>query len=108
MIDWTRVARLREEIGADDFSEVIEVFLEEVEGEIAPLRQPCEPSQLEAVLHFLKGSALNLGFETFAELCADGESKAAEGHVAEIDLHAILKSYSNSKVLFLDALEHRF
>ncbi len=108
MIDWTRVAQLREEIGAEDFSEVIEIFLEEVESAIAPLRQPCEPSQLEAVLHFLKGSALNLGFETFAELCADGESKAALGYVAEIDLHAILESYSNSKVLFLDELEHRF
>jgi len=77
MIDWARVAQLREEIGAEDFSEVIEIFLEEVESEIAPLRQTCTPSQLEAVLHFLKGSALNLGFATFAELCADGETKAA-------------------------------
>ncbi|MEL7257858.1 MAG: Hpt domain-containing protein [Pseudomonadota bacterium] len=108
MIDWTRVAQLREQIGAEDFSEIVEIFLEEVECEIEPLRQTCELSQLEAVLHFLKGSALNLGFMTFAEFCTDGESKAANGQAADIDLNAILKSYSNSKILFLDELEHRF
>ena len=31
MIDWKRVRELRDEIGEEDFSEVVDLFLEEVE-----------------------------------------------------------------------------
>ena len=31
MIDWSRVNELRDEVGAEDFEEVVELFLEEVE-----------------------------------------------------------------------------
>ena len=41
-------------------------FLEEVEEEIAELRTNPAPETLEAKLHFLKGSALNLGFDDFS------------------------------------------
>ena len=34
MIDWPRVTELREEVGAEDFEEVVEIFLEEVEERI--------------------------------------------------------------------------
>ena len=34
MIDWTRVSELRDEIGAEDFGDVVEIFLEEVEAEV--------------------------------------------------------------------------
>ncbi|WP_442970022.1 hypothetical protein [Roseovarius sp. ZX-A-9] len=43
MIDWSRVAELRSEIGAEDFDEVVELFLEEVEAEISVLRAGCPP-----------------------------------------------------------------
>ena len=33
MIDWNRVAALREEVGAEDFDEVVELFLQEVDEE---------------------------------------------------------------------------
>ena len=38
MIDWARVSELRDEVGAEDFDEVVELFLEEVEEAIAALR----------------------------------------------------------------------
>ncbi|WP_338549593.1 Hpt domain-containing protein [Roseovarius phycicola] len=107
MIDWTRVAQLRDEIGAEDFEEILDIFLEEVDAEIANLYSGCSASQLETLLHFLKGSALNLGFEAFSKLCQEGELQLAKGSRADLDLDAISDSYANSKTLFLDQLEYR-
>ena len=73
MIDWTRVEELKQEVGEDDFSEVVDLFLEEVEETITRLKQTPDLSQLEEDMHFLKGSALNLGFEQFSTLCQAGD-----------------------------------
>ncbi|MEO1138777.1 MAG: Hpt domain-containing protein [Pseudomonadota bacterium] len=108
MIDWKRVGQLRNEIGPEDFDEVVEIFLEEVEEEIGALRDDPPPDSLEAKLHFLKGSALNLGFEAFSTLCKDGECTAAKGHATEIDLEVIVTSYADSKTVFLKELDSMF
>ncbi|MEO1188237.1 MAG: Hpt domain-containing protein [Pseudomonadota bacterium] len=108
MIDWKRVGQLRDEIGPEDFAEVVEIFLEEVEEEIGALSSNPAPDTLEARLHFLKGSALNLGFESFSTLCKDGETAAAKGHAKQIDLTQIVTSYSQSKTEFISALDTKF
>ena len=105
MINWSRVSELRDEIGAEDFGEVVEIFLEEVEEEIAVLRDAVPPDALEAKLHFLKGSALNLGFSDFSELCQTGESAAKSGQFDTIDLPATVAVYEASKSAFLTGLE---
>lgn len=103
MIDWPRVKELRDEIGPDDFTEVVELFLEEVEEIIQKLRGN-DRSQLEQDLHFLKGCALNLGFERFAELCLQGERQSAEGQAEQVDLPAVLDAFETSKQSFLSEL----
>ncbi|KPD14392.1 Hpt domain-containing protein [Phaeobacter sp. 11ANDIMAR09] len=103
MIDWPRVKELRDEIGPDDFTEVVELFLEEVEEIIQKLRSN-DRGQLEQDLHFLKGCALNLGFESFAELCLQGERQSAEGQAAQVDLPAILNMFEASKQSFIAEL----
>ncbi|MEP2716420.1 Hpt domain-containing protein [Pseudophaeobacter sp.] len=103
MIDWPRVKELRDEIGPDDFGEVVELFLEEVEEIITKLRGD-DRSQLEQDLHFLKGCALNLGFGGFSNLCLLGERKAAEGQGNTVDLPEILDSFEASKQEFLARL----
>ncbi|WP_371224790.1 Hpt domain-containing protein [Roseovarius sp. 2305UL8-3] len=108
MINWARVSELRDEIGAEDFGEVVEIFLEEVEEEIAALRDGIETRALESKLHFLKGSALNLGFADFAAICQAGERAAASGHYDAIDLPAVLGCYADSKTDFLGALDSLF
>ncbi|MGD9865315.1 MAG: Hpt domain-containing protein [Pseudodonghicola sp.] len=104
MILWSRVNELREEVGPEDFQEVIDLFLDEVEGVIARLRQDDDRSQLEQDLHFLKGSALNLGFATFSDLCQDGERFAAEGKADDVDVAAIVRGYEHSKTTFFEGL----
>lgn len=102
MIDWDRVATLREEVGAEDFDEVVELFLEEVDSAIAELSLKENQTGLEEKLHFLKGSALSLGFEHFSGLCQGGESAVAKDPAAPVDVDAILKSYNESRTIFIN------
>ena len=107
MIDWDRVTILRDEVGADSFSEVVALFLDEVDEVIARFRATPGLVDVERDMHFLKGSALNLGFETLGALCQQGERLAAEGRGAEVDLHAVVAAYEESREYFLDGLDSR-
>ena len=104
MIQWSRVNVLRDEVGAEDFEEVVDLFLEEVEEVIQDLSADSSASQMEQHLHFLNGSALNLGFQTFSDLCQDGERKSAKGETGTIDLAAIVDGFEQSKALFVSQL----
>lgn len=104
MIDWARVAVLRDEIGEDDFSVVTDLFLEEVETGIGALSAATEPEQLEALLHSLKGSASNLGFCEFSDLCRQGERMAAAGSIETIDIRKIIAAYRASRSEFVSVL----
>lgn len=101
MIDWTRVQELKDEIGEDDFAEVAEMFIDEVEEVIARLRADPEPTRLAEDLHFLKSSALNVGFRDLSALCQAGEQTAAAGAPHSVDLAPIFASYAASKAAFL-------
>ncbi len=103
MIHWPKVLELRDEVGAEDFDEVVELFLDEVEDVIGNLGVPGR--SLEHDLHFLKGSALNLGFADFSDLCREGETRAARGESDQVDTGAIIASYHASKSLFLSEAE---
>lgn len=104
MIDWDRVNQLRSEIGAEDFADVVALFLGETDEVIAGLTALHGPSAVEAALHFLKGSALNLGFADLARLCQDGERRAATGDAA-VDLAAVAQVYEASKSAFESGLD---
>lgn len=108
MIDWDRVSALRQEIGPEDFDEVIEIFLTEVDEEIDALSQTSPASGLEERLHYLKGSALNLGFRDFSDLCQSGESALSRDPGARVDVAAIQASYHASRAVFLSDLGTRF
>lgn len=101
MIDWDRVAELREEVGEEEFPTVVELFVEEVEEVTRDLASISAPARLEEALHFLKGGALNIGFRRFAQLCSEGEALAAAGRAEEVDVARILACYAESKAHFL-------
>ena len=104
MIDWDRVLELRDEVGEDAFDEVVELFIEEVDEVAARLRTTPDPALYEEDLHFLKGSAVNLGFEALGRMCQDGESRAAAGGADSIDMIAILDCYARSREAFMARL----
>ena len=107
MIDWSKVTELRQEIGDADFAEVVDLFLEEVDEAMQQLRDALPQDKLECCLHFLKGSALNLGFDAFSTLCAAGEVASARGNYDKIDITEICSVYDKSKATFLSELADR-
>ena len=104
MIDWTRIKNLRSEIGEDDFFEVVAMFFEETDVVMAQLIGPSELSVVESRLHFLKGSALNLGLADLAEICEVGEKLAASGDAGSVDLQKVAAIYNASKITLLSML----
>jgi HPt (histidine-containing phosphotransfer) domain-containing protein len=101
MIDWDRVNELRDEVGAEDFAEVVQMFLEEVEEVMVRLIAAPDQKLYEEDLHFLKGSALSLGFEHFSALCQSGETASANERAGTVDLEEIFESYAASKAEFM-------
>ncbi|MDR0808834.1 MAG: Hpt domain-containing protein [Gemmobacter sp.] len=99
MIDWDRVSDLRSEIGEEGFTEVIALFLEETDEVIARLTGT-SGGHLGSDLHFLKGSALNLGFRELAALCQEGERHCNAGQAGIMDLAPLLQLYRDSKAAF--------
>ncbi|MFN3576549.1 MAG: Hpt domain-containing protein [Tabrizicola sp.] len=104
MIDWKRVDELRAEIGAEGFAEVADVFLEEAEGAVLALLEGVPDHEVEGQLHFLKGSALNLGLRDLAAICQEGERRAAAGDAALVDVAQVASVYRASRARLLGGL----
>jgi len=100
MIDWGRVRELRDEIGMEDFAEVIQLFLEETDEVTEKITAGLSDQAIESALHFLKGSTLNLGFKDLAALCQTGEKAAANGQYETINLAKVVTLYETSKAAF--------
>jgi HPt (histidine-containing phosphotransfer) domain-containing protein len=98
MIDWKRVAELREEIGTDGFAEVAEMFLEEAETAVAALTGGLPPGEVEGQLHFLKGSALNLGLAELAAICQQGRDERLRQDCARQTRNSLCRSRSRSGI----------
>jgi histidine phosphotransfer protein HptB len=104
MIDWKRVDELKEEIGADGFAEVADMFLDEAEGAVQALLRGLPAEEIEGQLHFLKGSALNLGLSELAAICQDGERQAAVGEAMLVDVSIVVSVYRASRASLLGGL----
>lgn len=70
MIDMNRIEELRGEIGADELGLVLALFLEEARETIEQLEAGLERCELSRAMHFLQGSALNMGLSGFADAAA--------------------------------------
>lgn len=96
MIDRLRLAELRDEVGTDDLAEVVGLFCEEVEETLARLQsQACgvDPEDL----HFLKGSALNIGLSEVGKLCQQAELKLRVEPSNPLSISDIELAYLRSK-----------
>lgn len=99
MIDWNRVQELRDEVGEDAFGEVLDLFLEEVDEVMNRLHEAPDLGCLPADLHFVRGSALNLGLKEFCAICQGLEHRLARGEPVELDV--LLHSYAESKAMLV-------
>ena len=78
LIDWDRLMSLRDDIGEEDFADVVLVFFTEMEAKLAELSEDADRADANA-FHFLRGGAANLGFVAMAEACAAAEAACRAG-----------------------------
>lgn len=97
MISTERLDELKSEVGEDDFGEIVALFIAESDGIVGRLREAPGPEAAEELLHALKGSALNLGFETLAALCRQGEGQTAGTDAWGARVDRLLDVYEQSK-----------
>ena len=86
MIDWERVQELQDEIGPEHMQEVIELFITEVEEQLAGLNHTLDIVDLGKAIHFLKGCSLNIGFRVVAKLCRQLEEETAQANHRQLCL----------------------
>ncbi|NNJ68390.1 MAG: Hpt domain-containing protein [Boseongicola sp.] len=96
MIDWNRIEELKSEVGEDDFAEVVEMFFEEVAEALERL-SVYSTETVAKDLHFVKGSALNIGLSRVSELCRAAEAAFREAPDADLNINAIQTAFNNSK-----------
>ncbi|MBV1863728.1 MAG: Hpt domain-containing protein [Rhodobacteraceae bacterium] len=109
MIDWVQIRQLEEDIGEEDFGDIVSLFLEEVDEVVAQLSEnpPDTSDKLAPKLHFLKGSAYNLGFKAFGDYCSEGEKLSLEGKGEDVEIAKIITLYTDSKdAFFRQAADH--
>ena len=56
-------------MGHKDFADVVALFFEEIDSSLPGSLDLTEPDEIRDLLHFIRGSALNLGFFELARLC---------------------------------------
>lgn len=85
MLDWARVSELQSDLGADDFEEIVALFMEEVEECLDQLTSN-NNGKLAEHLHFLKGSAANLGFRDMHLMCEQLEVSRDEREIPRLKM----------------------
>ena len=94
-VDWSRVKEMHDEIGAEDFDEIADMFLDEVAEAIDNLEAATERSNMEADLHFIKGSALNIGFASLATIAGEWEAKIRDQIATKAPIDEIRASHAS-------------
>lgn len=98
MISIQRIEELRAEVGPEDFAEIVALFLAESDQTLAALERAGDRQEADALLHALKGAALNLGFSELGRLCEDGRGGVIGGAEWPQALAHLAEVYSASKV----------
>ncbi|MFY0595081.1 MAG: Hpt domain-containing protein [Cognatishimia sp.] len=102
MLDWTHIDQLKKDVGSNEFAEIVDLFFVEVEGLFKRLNRE---GAVANDLHFLKGSAANLGFAEFSKSCQIAQHQLVAGQQA--DLQQIVAVFEQSKHAFIAGLAQR-
>ena len=100
MLNSARIDELKSEVGEDDFIEVVSLFCEEVEEVLSEL-PGAAASDLPGLLHFLKGSAFNIGLDHVGTLCQAEEARIQKDPGEPPDVSALLSAYQSAKSALL-------
>ncbi|MCU0908849.1 MAG: Hpt domain-containing protein [Rhodobacteraceae bacterium] len=106
MIRWDRYNELRAEVGDEDLAEIVDLFLAELEASVTQIMAVPQSGLTADTFHALKGSCLNIGFDTLADLCAAAEQAVARGEGEGIDRARLAEVYAASRAAFEGGLRN--
>lgn len=98
MIDRTRIAELKANFGPEGFAEVVEIFEEETAPVVDRLHHG-HSNNPAADLHFVKGSADNMGLTELATICRRAEAALVGGGAP--DLAGLRAAYDRGRAELL-------
>ncbi len=75
MIDYKRIMELEDAIGAAEFEEVLNLFLDEAAVTLAGMETGMNNEELGRAMHFLLSGALNIGLWGFANAAGTIEER---------------------------------
>lgn len=93
-IDPARTEEMLDLFGVEGFRELLDMFAEETAAVVARLDASGEAVGLAEDLHFLKGSAANLGLLRLATLCAGAEDALRSGRCDRALLARITEGFA--------------
>ena len=97
MIDWDRILELQAEVGEEAIVEVIGIFLEEMGEGLDALTGLSDPRDIADKLHFLKGSAQNIGLTVTTDLCQRLEAEIRVDPSVRPDMPALRASLDDAR-----------
>jgi FOG: HPt domain len=92
-VDWDHLMSLRDDIGTEDFTEIVLLFFTEIGEKLDHMSAAALPPTA-GDFHFLRGSAANLGFIAMVRACEEAEAACRESRPP--DLAAVAKSYRDA------------
>ena len=101
MIDWERVRTLHDDLGEEGFAAVVALYFEETDAAFGRLAAAATAREAEQAFHFLRSSALNMGFADLAEICARAERRAVAGAPTRDEAVAARAAYDPARTAFL-------
>ena len=101
MIDWVRAKHLHDEVGGEDFADIVDMFLSEADSTLVRLAEADDPAGIEELLHDLKGGALTMGFARLAAICQHGESACAAGTPDQVDPATVHRAFRDARQVFI-------
>jgi HPt (histidine-containing phosphotransfer) domain-containing protein len=92
-VDWERLNSLRDDIGPEDFADVVLLFIAEIGEKLDDMGRDKTAATVED-FHFLRGSAANLGFTDMVAACEIAEAACRAGETP--DVAAVAQGFENA------------
>ena len=92
-VDWDRLNSLRDDIGPEEFADVVLLFFAEIGEKLDDMQKGATAPTVED-FHFLRGSAANLGFADMVVACQLAEAACLSGRVP--DVAAVVRGFETA------------
>ena len=104
MIDASRIAELKAEIGEEDFCDIVDVFVKELDEAVVALKaeDTANRQAIADAAHFIKGSAANLGLRDLVDACALLEDAAGKKINVDSQAGDVSSIYARSRTELLE------